>query len=590
MTNYNYSRRSLKEEKGIYTFKDFVLKVLPIHNDRMALHIERDDLKVSYTYRELQDNIIWLSYALMDLGFKRGSKIAILSESRPKWGLSYFAITSLGITAVPIDIYLKPKEIAHILNHSESEAIFISSGLLNKFKEIKGELANIKYIFTLDPIEGENYTYIEDLIEKGKKLREGDTSDDKYLATPVDEEDVASLLYTSGTTGVSKGVMLTHKNILSDVDAVYQIFAFTEKDRAVSVLPLHHSYEFTAGLVTLLYCGLGITYAGSLAPQVLIGTFKKVRPTVVLVVPLLLEKLYKGVWREIKKKGKLVYYLMNSLNSLSIFFCRYLHIPIGKYLFKSIVRKLGLTDLRFFISGGGPLSKALISGYRNLGVTILQGYGLTETSPITNVNLEWKNKIGSVGPAIPGVKVDIANKDKDGRGEIIISGPVVMKGYYKNEEATREALRDGWLYTGDSGYLDSEGFLYITGRLKSMIVTKGGKNIFPEEIELTLSQSPYIAEVLVIGRYNPDKKDEVPYALVYPNYEELELLAKEKGFKLTDDKIREIIKKEIQELSRELADYKRVKDFELRKEEFPKTSTRKIKRFLFQEERHIQKR
>ncbi len=585
-----FSRSSLKEELNIKTFKDFVLKVLPKYKERKALSIDREDLKISYTYGELIDKIISLSYALLDLGFKRGDKISILSESRPKWGLSYFAITSIGITAVPIDIYLKPKEMAYMLEHSEAKGIFVSSGLLGKFSEIEDSLPNIKHVFTLDKIDGEKYIFIEDLIDKGKKLRENDPEDSKFIKAEVEEEDIASLLYTSGTTGISKGVMLTHKNILSDVDAVYQEFNFSEKDRAVSVLPLHHSYEFTAGLVTLLYCGLGITYAGSLAPQVLIGAFRKVKPTVVLVVPLLVEKLYKGVWREIKKKGKTVYYIMQSLNSLSLFFCKYLKLPIGKYLFRSIVEKLGLTELRFFISGGGPLSRPLISGYRNFGIEILQGYGLTETSPITNVNLEWKNKVGSVGPAIPGVQVKISNPDNEGKGEIIIKGPVVMKGYYKNEEATNEVLRDGWLYTGDSGYLDRDGFLYITGRLKSMIVTKGGKNIFPEEIELVLSQSPYIAEVLVVGRYDPSKKDEVPYAIIYPNYEELELIAKERGFELTDEKIREILKREIQELSRELADYKRVKDFELRKEEFPKTSTRKIKRYLFQEERHIQKR
>ncbi len=586
----SFSRSSLKKELNIKTFKDFVLKVLPRYKDRKALSIDKEDLSISYTYKELIDNIISLSYALLDLGFKRGDKISILSESRPRWGISYFAITSLGITAVPIDIYLKPKEMAYMLNHSEAKAIFVSSGLLNKFNEIKSELSNIEYVFTLDKVEEDGHIFIDNLIEKGRRLRKDDLGDSKFANAEVDEEDVASLLYTSGTTGVSKGVMLTHRNILSDVDAVYQEFNFSEKDRAVSVLPLHHSYEFTAGLVTLLYCGLGITYAGSLAPQILINTFRKVRPTVVLVVPLLVEKLYKGVWREIKKKGKTAYYIMQTLNSLSIFFCKYLKLPIGRYLFRSIVEKLGLTELRFFISGGGPLSKPLISGYRNFGIEILQGYGLTETSPITNVNLEWKNKIGSVGPAIPGVEVKISNPDNEGKGEIIIKGPVVMKGYYKNEEATKEVLRDGWLYTGDSGYLDKDGFLYITGRLKSMIVTKGGKNIFPEEIELVLSQSPYIAEVLVVGRYDPSKRDEVPYAIIYPNYEELELIAKEKGFELTDEKIKEILKKEIQELSRELADYKRVKDFELRKEEFPKTSTRKIKRYLFQEERHIQKR
>ncbi len=585
-----FSRNSLKKELNIKTFKDFVLKVLPRYKDREALSINKEDLSVSYTYKELIDNIISLSYTLLDVGFKRGDKISILSESRPRWGVSYFAITSLGITAVPIDIYLKPKEMAYMLNHSEAKAIFVSSGLLNKFNEIKSELFNIKYVFTLDKIEEDGHIFIDDLIEKGKKLRENDPENSKFVNAEIDEEDVASLLYTSGTTGVSKGVMLTHRNILSDVDAVYQEFNFSERDRAVSVLPLHHSYEFTAGLVTLLYCGLGITYAGSLAPQVLVDTFRKVKPTVVLVVPLLVEKLYKGVWREIKKKGKTAYYIMQALNSLSLFFYRYLKLPIGKYLFRSIVEKLGLTELRFFISGGGPLSKPLISGYKNFGIEILQGYGLTETSPITNVNLEWKNKIGSVGPAIPGVEVKISNPDNEGKGEIIIRGPVVMKGYYKNEEATKEVLRGGWLYTGDSGYLDKDGFLYITGRLKSMIVTKGGKNIFPEEIELVLSQSPYIAEVLVVGRYDPSKRDEVPYAIIYPNYEELELVAKERGFELTDEKIREILKKEIQELSKELADYKRVKDFELRKEEFPKTSTRKIKRYLFQEERYIQKR
>lgn len=585
-----FFRESKKEKMGIKTFKDFVLKVLPEHGKKEALIMEKNGRKVSYTYEELKDNIISLSMALLDMGFKRGDKIAILSESRPRWGVSYFALTSIGITVVPVDIYLKPKEMEYILNHAEVSAIFLSNGLMSKFSEIKEELPNIKYVFTFDHPEDTNYIYFTDLIKKGKELRKKDTDDKPFKEAEVYEEDIASLLYTSGTTGVSKGVMLTHKNILSDVDAVYQIFNFDDRDRAVSVLPLHHSYEFTAGLVVLLYCGLSITYAGSLVPKVLVDTFKKVRPTIVFVVPLLLEKLYKGVWREIKKKGKFAYYLMYFLNSFSLLVCKYLKLPIGKFIFKSVVRKIGLTNLRFFMSGGGPLSKSLISGYRNMGITILQGYGLTETSPITNVNTEWKNKIGSVGPAIPGVKVKIADPNQEGIGEIIISGPVVMKGYYKNEEATREVIRDGWLYTGDSGYIDEEGYLFITGRIKSMIVTKGGKNIFPEEIELVLSQSPYIAEVLVIGKYDPVKRDETPYAIVYPNYEELEFFAEENNIELTDDKIKEIIKKEIQELSRELADYKRVKDFELRKEEFPKTSTKKIKRFLFQEERHIQKR
>jgi long-chain acyl-CoA synthetase len=394
---------------------------------------------------------------------------------------------------------------------------------------------------------------------------------------------MAVILYTSGTTGNPKGVVLTHGNLLANLEQVLRVLYINEGDRFFSVLPLHHSFEATCGFLFPMTEGAMITFPRSLKSKELLEDLKDTRPTVFLVVPLLLEKLHQGLMKNLQKASPVRRGVFHGLKTLARACDLLLKGSVSRGLLHRVRAAMGLDRLRYLVSGGAALPRNLSKEYEMLGFPIMQGYGLTEAAPVISVNLPNKCRNESTGPPLPGIEAKIINPDQDGIGEIAVKGSNVMQGYYRNEEATREVLRDGWLYTGDLGRIDGEGFLYVTGRKKSLIVTRGGKNISPEEIEEELLMTPFIKETLVLAKIHPRTKNEEIHAIIYPDFDRMDEYAREKGITTDEEGIRELIRQHVEKVNSALAHYKRIRNFSIRQEEFPKTTTEKIKRYLFEE-------
>ncbi len=540
--------------------------------DGIALKIRKKDIFYEITYVELLENVKKIAGYLKSKGFEKGDKAAVVGENCPEWAMCHLGILWAGGIVVPLDSRATPSEWAHILRHSESQLLFTSSRFYDDIMEIKDDIENLTEVISFSSENPEpNLDYIllnAEPIENPVELK---------------REDIAIILYTSGTTGFSKGVMLTHKNILSNIEMMLKILEIDQTDIFFSVLPIHHVFEGTCGFLTPLTIGCSIFFARSLKSKELLEDLKTARPTVFLVVPLLLEKLLLGMKKNLKKASPAKKGLFYSLKGISNFFSMMGGKKISNILFKRVRGQLGLERLNYLISGGAALPKWVSKEYELMGFPIFQGYGLSETSPVVSVNLPGKCKNESVGLPLPGVEVKILEPDPDGIGEIAVKGSIVMKGYYKNEEATKKVFQDEWFLTGDMGKIDKDGFLYVTGRKKSVIVTKGGKNIYPEEIEEELLKSPFIKEVLVLARIHPRTKTEEIHAIIHPDFEFLDEWAKEQRVEITDEKMNEIMEKEIDTVNKNFADYKRVRSFTLREEEFPKTTTQKIKRYLFEQ-------
>jgi long-chain acyl-CoA synthetase len=402
------------------------------------------------------------------------------------------------------------------------------------------------------------------------RFREGD---EKNRSPEL--EDTALIVYTSGTTGVAKGVMLSYKNLLFQVKALSEAIPYSQHDRFLSILPLNHMLEITGGLILPLYVGARITYCRSLKAANLLSLMQQTHTTVMICVPLVLRMLHDGIIKKVEKlplfKRKMFYSLLR--------LCRFLlkfNFRIGRWLFKPIRREFG-GNLKCLVSGGAPLDVEVELDFNAWGFYILQGYGLTESAPVISVNTYKAHRIGSVGRPLPGVEVKINKlKEEDDCGEIITRGPHIMKGYFQNEAKTKEIIKDGWLYTGDIGYLDKDGFLYISGRLRNLIVLGGGKKVFPEEVEEVIGRSPFIKEICVLGKIadrGVRKGHEEVYAIIVPSIEYFPEPERQ-----NKEKIRNKISEEINRLSKNLADYKRIIDFELWYDELPKTATKKIRR------------
>jgi long-chain acyl-CoA synthetase len=397
----------------------------------------------------------------------------------------------------------------------------------------------------------------------------------------VSPSDTASILYTSGTTGQAKGVMLSHENIVSDVDNMTQMIDFVDGDNFLSVLPIHHAFECTCGFLTPMAGGVTITYARGLASKLIIEDIKNNKATILLGVPLLYEKMHAGIFKAIAKKPPFTRVLFKASYSVAKLLADVFRADPGKRIFKGLREKAGLSTLRLMVSGGAPMPPDISRTFNLLGFKFIQGYGLSESAPVLTLNPLNKHKDASIGIPMPDVELKIIEQDNRGIGQIIAKGPMIMQGYYNNPAATGEVLKDGWLYTGDSGWVDQDGYYYIAGRVKNVIVTPAGKNVYPEEIESELIHSPYILESLVLGRALEGTRGEEIEAIVVPDYEYFNNLSVETGHDFSTGEIERTIKTEVQRLSSELAEFKRVKYVQIREEEFEKTSTRKIKRYLF---------
>ena len=523
------------------------------HPDKLALKKGTRE----YSYGQLKYEILKVRNYLIGLGLKKGERFAVIGENRPEWAVSYLAICRAGLICVPIDPLLTEGEILHIMRESDARGVFSSENHRYKFDAIRHELKHFKWLIPMNDIKN---------LESGREYPDPD----------IDPLSLAVLIFTSGTTGTSKAVMLSHHNIIANIQAAVRAINVTPEDRFVSIIPMHHTFEGTVGFLLPLYTGSSVYYPQSLKPVDLVGTMKQAGVTLMVAVPILFEKLLNGVQRKVAAASvptKILFSTMSGISTVLTF--------LRRPLFATVRREMGLDRLRIAVSGGAALPERVANGLAALGIPIIQGYGLTESSPILTVNPLNRPKNASVGTALPGVEVKIDEPDHQGIGEIIARGPNIMLGYYHNKKATDEVLQDGWLRTGDIGYLDREGYLYITGRIKSIIVTQTGKNIYPEELEDLLIKNPLVKEVLVIPRIESKTKKEEVCALIYPDYELLEQYSINKKVTLSEEQVQEIFKDEVRKVNENLPAYKKITQFEIRQEEFPKTTTLKIKRHMF---------
>lgn len=553
------------------TIPQLLKRVCELYGPKPAFYFFREGNWSSLTYSELGKAVEGIAAGLLSLGHSRNSKIALWSENSPEWCQAYLGILSMGGTVVPIDPLLKPNELAGIIRHSESEAIFVSPKCLDTLEQLLRTGITFKSIFLLDGNEASSGRIpLAQLSEKGS------TSERRLPATS--NIDLAALIYTSGTTGNPKGVMLTHKNILSDIWGIFKALKLYSSDKFLSVMPLHHTFEATCGFLVPLTGGATVVYSRSLKSRELAEDIKANAITVMLGVPLLFEKFWLGLIRNIQSKSWLTKLYFGLGFNLGAWLPKPIRNPWGKYYFSALRRKAGLESVRLMICGGAPLSPEIPKNFDILGMKFLQGYGLTESSPVLSLNPEQGYEYASIGFPIAGAELRIDEPDADGVGEILAKGEMVMAGYYRNPEETARVLKEGWLYTGDSGWQDQNGLFHITGRLKNIIVTRAGKNVYPEEIEREMLKSPYIAEALVVGRKIPGGEE--VYAIIVPNYEFIQQEGQLQG-KIYDDRyVEELIRTEVSLCCQNLADYKRIKGFEIRRQELEKTSTRKIKRFM----------
>jgi long-chain acyl-CoA synthetase len=569
----------------IKTLQDFV-DYIGIYGSKTVSRIKKADNGdyEKHSYEKLQKNAKAVcAYLEKVKHLKKGGMVAVFSENRPEWFMAYLGIVYNGIWAVPLDARLTDREVKNLVLDCGTKTIFLSKAM---YENISGEpeiMNHITEFIIFDDDEklakNKKVKLFRDVIEEGRKL--------EVKTRDIDGEDIASLIYTSGTTGNPKGVMLSHGNFASQIMSLRTAVPMGPDDTLISLLPLHHTFEFTIEL-ELMYKGAAITYAESFKVNKMLANITETNVTIMVGVPLLFEKIFDGIMRKIRGMPAPVRAIILSMfRSVERKNERAGNNLAGVKKFAFLRKKAGLDKIKFMISGAAPLNSKVGAGFGALGFNLLNGYGLTEASPVVAVNrLDRKVLNDSVGIPIDDVEVMIDNPNSEGQGEVLVKGPNVMKGYYENDKATKETIdKKGWLHTGDVGKIevvDGNTYLYITGRYKNIIVTPGGKNVYPEEIEEVLNNSELILESIVLGvPVSSESKGENIYAFIVPDYEYIDSIAKIQGFDNTEEHIEKEIDKHIKQVNKQLRDYQKIKGYRIRREEFPKTSTKKIKRYLF---------
>ena len=527
----------------------------------------KKDKEITYeniTYKKLLEDINAFGTKLYEMGFKN-KRIAIVGRNRYEWGVAHLANLLGGIVSVPLDKELQVDELESCLERSKADVVIFDEKYIENIEEIKrrGNTNLQEYICMT---EKDGYSNFWDLKEKGKKLlKQGETESPKVK---IDENKLAILLFTSGTTSKSKAVMLSQHNIASNVYAMLLVERFLPTDVNLAFLPFHHIFGSTE-MIVMLASGLATAFPDGL--RYVAQNLKEYKVSLFVGVPLLVEAIYRNIEKEIEKQGKTK--LINMAKKISNILLKF-HIDIRKKLFKPVLDALG-GHMRFIISGGAPLDKRVAQGFNELGIELAQGYGLTETSPVIAAENAYKKRSGSIGFPMDNIELEIVDKDENGIGELRVKGPNVMLGYYDNEEETRKVIRDGWFYTGDLGYIDKDGFIFLTGRQKDMIVLKNGKKVFPEELEVLINRLDLVEECIVYGM--PDEKDKNDLKLsvkVVYNKD----VAKEKYPNATEDELRKVIWEKIKEINKTFPPYKYIKNMILTDEELIKTTTKKVKR------------
>ena len=514
------------------------------------------------SYKQLLEEINSLGTAYFQKGYQN-KRIAIVGRNRYEWAIAHLTNLLGGIISIPLDKELQIEELESCLARSKADIVVFDEKYTKLIEQVKQrKKTKLKEYICMSKQTG--YMAIPELIEEGKQLlKQGKT---EYQNVKIDSYKMSILLFTSGTTSKSKAVMLSQNNIASNVYAMQLVERFYQTDVNLAFLPFHHIFGSTE-MIVMLSTGLATAFPDGL--RYVAQNLKEYKVSVFVGVPLLVEAIYKKIEEGIEKQGKTK--LVNIAKKISNILLK-LHIDIRRKIFKSILDELG-GNMRFIISGGAPQDKRVAQGINELGINLVQGYGLTETSPVIAAENDRKVKYGSIGVPMDNVEVEIVDKNEEGIGELRVKGPNVMLGYYENEEETNKVLRDGWFYTGDLGYFDEEGFLFITGRKKDMIVLKNGKKVFPEELEILINRMDLVKESMVFGMPNASNKNDVKLSVkvVYDKEK-----AKEKGH--TEEEIKNIIWDDIKKLNKTLPPYKYIKNLILTDEELIKTTTKKVKR------------
>lgn len=558
----------LHEYRHIDNLKDMLEQSAKLFDDKPAFIFKTDkpDKYDAIDYDDYKEQVDELGTALIDMGLK-DKRIAVIGENRYEWALAYMAVVAGTGVVVPLDKSLPEGEIESLIMRSDVEAIFYTKTYKNIMKRIREENKyNLKYFICMDKEDlqdGELYIY--DLKEKGEELIE--KGNREFLDAKIDNEKMSIMLFTSGTTSMSKAVMLSQKNICTNLMDIASVIRLDENDTMLSFLPLHHTFECTVGFLYPIYSGAKIAYCEGI--RHIADNIKDYHVTAMISVPVLFETMYKKLMKTIEKQGKME--KVKTGIKISNFLLKF-GIDIRRKLFKEIHEKLG-GKVRLFVNGAAALDKETEIGFNALGFKIVQGYGLTETSPVVAAGNDKYTKIGSIGKVLPSVEVKIVDKDENGVGEIAVKGDSVMLGYYNNDEANKAVFQDGWFLTGDLGYMDEEDFLHIVSRKKNVIVLKNGKNIYPEELENLVNKILGVKESFVYGK--PDRDDDLKICVkvVYDK----DVLKEEQNLENEDD-IKNFIWSKIKEINKTMPAYKYIRELTITQEELIKTTTQKVKR------------
>ena len=555
----------------IYNFRDLVNHSASKYSNNVAYKFKKNLGKpnqkiVEKTYSQIKEEIEAFGTTLLKMGLEN-KKVAVIGNNRYEWCVTYLTVTTSNMVIVPLDKALPDAEIKSLIKRSKADAVVYENKYSKVFEEIKQEDTSLQYFINMDlNKEKDGILSFNELVEKGKEERKNGNK--AYDEVKIDNEKMSVLIFTSGTTNTAKGVMLSQKNITSNIMAMAKMSKMYPNDVLLSFLPLHHTFECTITFLYGFYSGATVAFCDGL--KYIAKNLQEYHISVFVAVPLVLETIYKKIQKGIRDQGKEK--IVNTMSKIANFLLKF-HIDIRRKVFKSVLDQLG-GNLRIAYFGAAAMDKHVIEGYNNFGIDTVQGYGLTETSPLVAAETDKEHCPGSVGMAPFNIQIRLEDVDEKGVGEIVTKGPNVMLGYYENEEATKEVIKDGWFHTGDLGYFNKDGYLFITGRKKEVIVLKNGENVFPSDIEFLINKLPYVKESILFPRENSKGEIALGIKIVYDEEE-----IKSHFGKKTEKEYKDLVWEDIKDINKGLSQFKRIKELILTTEELEKTTTQKIKRF-----------